>query len=543
MSTLSQRQWISFRDNLCLIPKDIQGVVLIRDEFKEIRGCDLDQCKSSAITIIPNHSLSLPCTVRLDSSLYLYQIVDSALVLNELYAVPNGPMIFKHFAMWSEQSGLQSNQSLSKWERRTDLSAMNMRVALFKSNGLLKNSSLEANTDSVSRYFVKVFQIFQKSLNFSFEPRIEVKGAWGSNESGEWNGIVGMLYRNEADIGMQSLSITKDRHKVIDFSTPLIVDQLTFIKGNDHQYDINYWIYVNIFRKEVWFGIALVVGLGSAIFFAIAWLHVDRLHEECDEDFGFLNGFALTCATMLQRDYIFQRRHVVTRITFMSLCLGSYCLLAFYGADLTSGMTVQPTPTILNSMDDVIGKDFKIRTIGASANSDLFKYAPLGTPMNRIFETLIKNDPDAFMSPKSDKDVIAMVSNDPKILYFASTLPYRLPSSPVTILNLEDMVDDPQGFAFQKDSEFVELFDFHILKLEESGIARRLRSELFPIATQDKSVNAGITLGFENLIFPFLLLFLGTAISALFFLGEYLKRISNSKEKAKEAHWATSRVV
>ncbi|TRY72125.1 hypothetical protein TCAL_09051 [Tigriopus californicus] len=523
-ATLSQRDWITFRDSLCSIPNDIQGVVLIREEYDEIPRCTWDQCNSNALTIIPSNAQTLPCVIRLDSSLFMYQVEGLALVLSEVYAIQKGPLIFNHIGIWTEKMGLQSNHSLSKWERRTDLSTANLRVALFKSNGLSKNSSSEANTDSVSRYFIRVFQILQQNLNFSFEPHINTQGAWGSKESGTWNGIVGMLHRNEADIGMQSLSITKDRNKVIDFSTPLIFDKLTFIKGNELQYDINYWIYINIFRKEVWFGIAIIIALGSAIFSAISWLQIDCLHEELEEKFGVANGFALTCATMLQRDYLFERKHVVTRITFMSLCLGSYCLLAFYGADLTSGMTVHPRPTILRSMNDIIGKDFQIRVVGASANSDLFIYAPVGTPMNRIYETLIKTDPNALMTPKTDDEVISMVSTNEKILYFASILPYRLPNSPVTILSLVDMVDDAQGFGFQKNSEFLELFDFHILKLEESGVARRIRSELFPIANQDVSVNAGITLGFENLIFPFLMLFVGIGISALFVLSEFVRK-------------------
>ena len=81
------------------------------------------------------------------------------------------------------------------------------------------------------------------------------------------------------------------------------------------------------------------------------------------------------------------------------------------------------------------------------------------------------------------------------------------------------------------DSEFREAFNYHLLKLTEHGILKRIynrwpdtsRNEEFAIMTE------AATLGFENLLFPFFALAMGmtaaAALAALEALQTKMKRI------------------
>ena len=85
-------------------------------------------------------------------------------------------------------------------------------------------------------------------------------------------------------------------------------------------------------------------------------------------------------------------------------------------------------------------------------------------------------------------------------------------------LKLEDEILLDQTFAFKKGSRYAEIFSFQIKKLREQGTLQKMRDKWFsqgpkPIPGREDPIVATV-LGFENLLFPFLVLFLG-AISGL----------------------------
>ncbi|KAG8184616.1 hypothetical protein JTE90_022667 [Oedothorax gibbosus] len=53
---------------------------------------------------------------------------------------------------------------------------------------------------------------------------------WGrKTKDGNWTGIIGMLHRNEADLGIAFLRITEERAQDVDFSNVYAIDKLSFI--------------------------------------------------------------------------------------------------------------------------------------------------------------------------------------------------------------------------------------------------------------------------------------------------------------------------
>ena len=68
------------------------------------------------------------------------------------------------------------------------------------------------------------------------------------------------------------------------------------------------------------------------------------------------------------------------------------------------------------------------------------------------------------------------------------------------------------GWAYQKDSQLVGIFNYYTQKIRETGLLNRLRQEI--VRNYDKKkdttgVQEADVLGFESLVFPFLTLFMG----------------------------------
>ena len=110
----------------------------------------------------------------------------------------------------------------------------------------------------------------------------------------------------------------------------------------------------------------------------------------------------------------------------------------------------------------------------------------------------------------------------PKAVKFFSGVALYDPTK-IQVLKLEHTLKDTQGdlktkesrglcltrfagLAFPLDSEIQPLFDYYVLRLIEHGVIRRLRSVWLETT---KDVDDGVTavsLGFENLLFPTLVL-------------------------------------
>ena len=83
------------------------------------------------------------------------------------------------------------------------------------------------------------------------------------------------------------------------------------------------------------------------------------------------------------------------------------------------------------------------------------------------------------------------------------------------------------AWAYQKDSEFVECFNYHMHKADESGLLHHLQKELLKNRNHDADADdngggAFNVLGYENLSFPCLMLLAGMILAMLNVLAEWL---------------------
>ena len=82
----------------------------------------------------------------------------------------------------------------------------------------------------------------------------------------------------------------------------------------------------------------------------------------------------------------------------------------------------------------------------------------------------------------------------------------------------------PLSLGFQKDSEFVDLFNYELSRMKEFGILPMIIKTINTRKPSNHEVskdNAAQVLGFENVIFPFLALSIGIIIASVSTFFEY----------------------
>ena len=110
-----------------------------------------------------------------------------------------------------------------------------------------------------------------------------------------------------------------------------------------------------------------------------------------------------------------------------------------------------------------------------------------------------------------------------------------------TNLVLQGSISEPSAWAFQKDSELVDLFDYHLHKMKEIGMRDRLWQEVEkkPIMNQDSINGQGHNaIGYENVAFPFIELLIGLFSASMLLVIEaaifYKKSISGNLRQSND---------
>ena len=85
----------------------------------------------------------------------------------------------------------------------------------------------------------------------------------------------------------------------------------------------------------------------------------------------------------------------------------------------------------------------------------------------------------------------------------------------------------PIAWAFQKDSEFVECFSYHLQKISEGGLLKRLEQKIH--RPEKKGKEGALTLGYENMAFPCFVVLMGAALALLQLTEEVFKKWAKDK--------------
>ena len=165
--------------------------------------------------------------------------------------------------------------------------------------------------------------------------------------------------------------------------------------------------------------------------------------------------------------------------------------------------------------------DFRVITIEDSGELQLIQFAKEGTSKRKYYDAKMKSDPFALFS--SATDMIEYMLSKPKVLMWTHNS-IASGDKRLRLLNIMDSVPTPGAHAYPKGSELRPMLDFHLLKMKESGVVDRIAMRYMPEPPRDIGVPDAQQLGYDNLIFPALILSFGTCGALAVVLVERLVR-------------------
>ena len=265
---------------------------------------------------------------------------------------------------WLTSSGLKVYQP-KIWQRRANLYGANIRATTIDYPFLATNFTYDIHGRMIGGkgFLFDILHLLESDLNFTTFLSLTVDGKFGGEtNNGTWNGMVGMLLRDETDVVVASLTQTSKRYQVIDYTIPIFPNiQATLISRRSSRAVTNLTLYEKRFSFMTWVLISIVMLVMTIGFYIVNESGIDKFHSASDsEPFGPLQSVGLTAMTLMQLSYNISIKSTSARVLFISCTIFAYIMFTFFACDLIAGMTTGSKEVPIKSFQDVLDMGYQV---------------------------------------------------------------------------------------------------------------------------------------------------------------------------------------
>ncbi|KAL0269927.1 UNVERIFIED_CONTAM: hypothetical protein PYX00_007508 [Menopon gallinae] len=391
--------------------------------------------------------------------------------LDQMYRVSmSHPLRTVKMAEWTPKEGLTFPNGFTPYWQRYNLEGKVFRVSAIDNWPL----AILSEDNSVGGYFGKIWLDLEERLNFTtiYVPSKDFSiGVWNGKR---WNGLIGMIMRNEIDFAISEITMTPERLSAVDFLKPLFTT-----------------------RPEVWltllvwlFAVTLILFLGYRI--GQKYGLEDPKYKWEYESYHCL--FFIVSAFSMQGNTIMPKS-VACRLTLATAYLFSTVFVILYSCTLTSMVAVQKPSKPFDSLETFLQDG--TYTLEQIPGSDSYTYFSESTNpvLQEIYHSQFSKLPEEEL-PKSHRSAIDRICRNRKIAHMGEFGVTQIVAQELTDNTECDIIylDKPLKLlyltmAVTKDSPYRAAFDHQLQKMIVSGILRRFQRQNFPLRSKMKSMS------------------------------------------------------
>nr|XP_045583510.1 glutamate receptor-like [Procambarus clarkii] len=194
----------------------------------------------------------------------------------------------------------------------------------------------------------KLLDLAATALNFQYT-FVRGDGYFGIvQKDGSWNGMMGMLRRNEADIALGPIGMSLHRSRVVDFTFPLGQESYRIMTARP-QLLPDSWTMVAPFTWPVWVSLVLsLLGMWGASW-TVARFTYKFQGPRAPGDHLF-NVYAI----LVSQGLTWQPRGTAIRITCLTWMFVSLIFTSYFKSSFSSLLTVKSLPATVDSLEDLL---------------------------------------------------------------------------------------------------------------------------------------------------------------------------------------------
>ncbi|KAM6903782.1 uncharacterized protein grin2da [Lycodopsis pacificus] len=382
-------------------------------------------------------------------------------------------------------------------------------------------------------FCIDVLKRLAKIVGFTYDLYLVTNGRHGKNIDGEWNGMVGEVVSNRADMAIGSLTINEERSEVVEFSVPFVETGISVMVSRSNG-TVSPSAFLEPYSPAVWvmmFVMCLsVVAVTVFIFEFFSPVGYNRSLQSAKKSGG--SKFTIGKSVWLLWALVFNNsvpvenpRGTTSKIMVLVWAFFAVIFLASYTANLAAFMIQEEYIDTVSGLSD---KKFQQPTE---------QYPPLrfGTvPNGSTEENIRSNYPNMhqYMIRNNQKGVEEAIENLKSgkldaFIYDAAVLNYMARKDEgckvMTIGSGKVFATTGYGIALHKNSRWKRPLDLALLQLvgdDEIDMLERLW--LSGICHNDKIEVMSSKLDIDNMAGVFYMLLVAMGLSLLVFAWEHL---------------------
>ncbi|XP_045615622.1 glutamate receptor ionotropic, delta-1-like [Procambarus clarkii] len=224
---------------------------------------------------------------------------------------------------------------------------------------------------TISGPMANLLQTLADALHFRYTLVRPPDGAWGIPTSGgDWNGMIGMVKRNEADLALGPFGLTYSRSRVVDFSSPILIDYYRILVRRPRS-EPEPLGFLMPFRWAVWVVLVACVGVVGVVLYYVSMTYhlLGRGGVKIPGSEHLLLSHCWTVySALLGAPFMWKVERGVERVVVATWCIMSMIVARSYSSALTSLLAVRTVPVKYNYLRQIID-DHKINLIFEKATA------------------------------------------------------------------------------------------------------------------------------------------------------------------------------
>ncbi|KAF8362438.1 glr-4 [Pristionchus pacificus] len=449
---------------------------------------------------------------------------------------------FNEIGNWSEKRGWRFDSAFTnRWKynvapNATSLKGLNLRVVVYIEEPFVMKKS----DGKYEGFCIDLLEEMAKDLEFNYTIVEVVDGTYGiEDESGRWNGIIGVLQRHEADLSISAVTITYSRVEVIDFTLPFMHLGISILlaKSTEESSKTSLFTFLEPLSLTVWICLAgayLSVSFSMwllARFSPYEWYDMDKVDErdksilKHKNQFTMLNSLWFAVGSLMQQGSDVIPRAAATRIVAVIWWMFTQILISSYTAQLAAFLTVERMATPIESSADLANQQkIKYGTLKSGSTMDFFRESKIPI-YERMWAIMESSSPSVFVN--SSKEGIARVKAGNYAYMMESTMLEYYMERDCQLQSIGGLLDSKgYGIALPKGSPLRDIMSRAVLRLQERTILEALKNKWWKDMKGDHhpcsaQVENNPTSSLQSVYGIFYVLATGLIVALLMAIGEY----------------------
>uniref|UniRef100_A0A1I8G515 PBPe domain-containing protein n=1 Tax=Macrostomum lignano TaxID=282301 RepID=A0A1I8G515_9PLAT len=265
-------------------------------------------------------------------------------------------------------------------------------------------------------FCIDMLNLIAQQVGFNYTVHLVKDGNYGavngSNEDGRetWNGMIGELINHEADLAIASLTITYERERVIDFTTPYMSLGLSIMFKRPEKSKPHLFSFLQPLSVPVWGYMLAAYVIVSFVLFVVArvspyeWQNphpCEPDNNEVENQFSLLNSLWFNAGSLMQQGSEISPRALSTRLISGIWWFFTLIMISSYTANLAAFLTVERMQSPIESAED-LAKQTKIKygTLYGGSTYQFFKRAKIEV-FRKMWNYMSKR-PEVFVNRTGD---------------------------------------------------------------------------------------------------------------------------------------------